>query len=623
MGEDNARSATWTHLALLAVFTAGQLVATGYRFATEDSANYAMLVWPRLEPAVYAGDAAFAQIWASPWNYHAAFFAEVMAVLAHLAPLEWIFFVLQALSLFGLFAAFWLIGRALGGPAVGWLTLIALLTTRMAGGTYVALIPLEFQPRTIAATLAFLAIALLANAPRYRLAAGLAGVATLLHPISALMALPVVALAPLLGETPWRSRLREAALAIAIASIPFLAWKLFQGAPPTVDVAFFDRIGASWQALIDARLNGQALNVGRWSAGSWLTVLAPLGFWLAASRARPAGARADAVLGIAVAAAVGLAAAGIVGADVFRLVGATQLMLSRLLAVPQVVGTAYVAWWLAGAWSAGGPHARLWVVAALAALALASMPQSLLALLPLALLRAPTGPPRPLVHAFGAGWGLLGLALAFQARLGPAAPDLARPDLLVFAEPPVVHLLVLGLAGATALAVASRLGQRRVLALTLLAALSPLAVLVLTNRDVAPQAAIGRRLAASHWPWLAPGEGWHAVAAWARSETPRGAKFLTPARQPGFRALAHRPIVTDWKDGGIVMFSDGLARDWIARYREVYDYAARPSAEVLGLAVRHGCAYVVMPTGRPLPAPVAFSSGGFVVYDVRGARRGS
>lgn len=613
----------WRHALVVLLFSFATLFVVGYGFGSEDSANYIPLVWAHLEPGLYAGDTAFGWILASSWSHHAAFFAGGMAGLARLFTMEGAFLLAHGASLFALLWAWWLIGRAVGGPAAGYVTLLLLVTSRFVGGTRIFTLPHEFQPRVLASAIAFLAIASLLNGGHTRIASGLAGLATLLHPISALMALPVAALAPLMREASWRVRLRETGLAASLIVLPFLGWRLLSGGA-LADTPMTGRVSAGWQQIIDFRLQGQALNIGAWSPSEWLLVAIPLLFWFMGLHRRKPLTEVDRLLGVAVIASLTLAAAGSVAADIFRSTLGAQLMLSRLVYLPMVAGTAYMAWWLIGQWREGGWLVRTWALVAASAMALGSMPVALLAVLPIVLIHRTRQDGWLLLasQALALGWLGLAVAVAAQDRWIPRAPGMAAPDFGIFAEPPLINVLVVA-ALAAAMLVGARLARpARLLMLAAAVATAPLTIYLATHRHTPPIVALKSLAAGVQTPWTAPASDWQALAYWARS-TPPGSRFLAPVHAQGFRAMAKRPIVTDWKDGGLTLFSESLAERWLSLYTEVGGYEKRSAAEIVTLARQHGCRYVVLPADRPFAATKVHVSGRLAVYELttQGASR--
>lgn len=605
------------HAGLIGLFALSMLFAVGYRFGTEDSANYIPLVWARLEPGLYAGDTAFDWILASSWNHHASFFAETMGALARLLTVEGAFFAIHGLSLFALLWAWWLIGRAIGGPAVGYMTLLLLVTNRAIGGTTVSTLPHELQPRVIASALAFLAIAALVSGMRTRTAAALAGAATLMHPISALMALPLVAVAPLMRDERWPSRLREWGLAMAIVVVPFVLWQLWHGGA-MADTAMTGQVSEAWQRIINYRLQGQAVNVSFWQPAHWIAVGVPLLVWGMAFSRRAPITQVDRLLGVAVLAAVALAGCGSVAADVFRSTLGSQLMLSRLLYLPIVVGSAYGGWWLICRWREGSVLERGWVLIAGGAWALGGLPATLLALIPLTLMERTRhdGWLWLASRTMALLWLGAAVAIASQDHVIARTAGVAPPHLGVFADPPLLNVLGIAALALAVLAAARAVPRLRPLLLACAVATAPLAVHLATHRNMPPVAALQALAAGIQAPWREAASDWERVTAWARASTPEGSRFLVPVGRRGFRALAKRPIVTDWKDGGLTLFSQALAEDWLSLSNEIGGYEARPEAEVRRLAHKHGCRYVIMPAERPLTAERAFVAGGLAVYRV-------
>lgn len=602
----------WVHGLVLALFAISALIGTGYGFATNDASNYMPLTWIRLEPGLYPTDEVFGWIRDSSWARHAAFFSTMTAALARLAPLEWVAFWLHSVCLWALFAAWWRIGRAIGGPLIAYLALALLAVSQPIGGTMVLTVPHEFQPRVVGAMLAFWAVAELVDGGRLRLAALLAGLAALFHPISALMAMPLVALAPFLLEGTWPQRLRRVAVAVALMLGPLLLWRVFNVAGPLTDAGLTTTVSAQWQAIMDYRLQGQAVNVTAWRPVHWAAVLVPTVIGMLALRER--GFRpVDRLLALGGGAAIALAALGIFATEVLRSSMFSQLMLSRLLFMPMVLGTLYGAWYLTERYRRQGAFEKPWALFTGASLALGVPALAAAALVPLALaaarwrrsaVAASLGVVALLVAMVGAreGWGLLGGA--------------ARTFAGYFNQPPVLPVLLVMVGGCAALAAARTLrGPAWLLPLTVAAA--PVLLVVAAEWPSGLDRAYRRLSHGVEAPWRQEKGGLSEVAYWARAHTPVETRFLAPFFEPGFRAMAKRGIVTDWKDGGLTLFSEELARRWMAVQREVSVYEAIDADRLRALAHRYECRYAILPAKRALGLPVAFRNAGFVVYDLR------
>lgn len=670
-----AREPVWTHSVLLAAFALCALLAVGYGFGSADSANYIPLVWARLDPGLFAGDTVFGWILASSWSYHASFFTSLMAMLSSLTSVEWAFFLLHLVSLVTLFGAWWLVGRAIGGTPTAYLTLLLLAIAHPVGGTQIPSIPHEFQPRILANALAFLAIASLVSGQRHRLAAALAGAAMLLHPISALMALPVVIISPWISKSPWAARLRTWAASAALVVVPFVLWQYLHAGEAVTDTALTGTVSQAWQNIIDFRLQGQAVNVSSWTSTHWLLVGVPLLFWIAALGRRSSLTETDRILGVALMASLTLAVGGSIAADVFRSTMASQLMLSRLVYVPVVLGAAYCAWWLLAQWQDSHVLSRIWVLLAGSAFALGEMAMVLLALLPVVLLQRTRDDLWLDRAAQVLSLCCLAILLAVTAheRWLPHPTTAAAPRYLLFEPSPPSHLLRLTalagsallasqayarwrtvmLAGAVAVSplvgnlvthrVFDASGAGDVLVLTIVAATGLLAslsyklsltallagvvavtavgVYVAPHRHLSMEqavTAVGRRLQV---PWKSDNSAGAQVAYWARGNTPNDSRFLLPVTFEGFRAMAKRGIVTDWKDGGLTLFSESLAQRWLGLYREVAGLETRSPRELVMLARKHHCNYVVFPSDRPIGWNPVYTAGPLAVYAVADAPR--
>lgn len=110
----------------------------------------------------------------------------------------------------------------------------------------------------------------------------------------------------------------------------------------------------------------------------------------------------------------------------------------------------------------------------------------------------------------------------------------------------------------------------------------------------------------------------HALANWARANTPRDAVFLFPdaGRElyPGaFRARALRAVYVDWKGGGQVNFLRDFGHEWWARWQRVGQGAFNP--EVAESFAAYGVDYVVLERRHRFAnrAPV-FQTRRFLVY---------
>ncbi len=115
-----------------------------------------------------------------------------------------------------------------------------------------------------------------------------------------------------------------------------------------------------------------------------------------------------------------------------------------------------------------------------------------------------------------------------------------------------------------------------------------------------------------------------ALAAWARSSTPKDAVFLFPDSGqelvPGiFRARSLRTIYVDWKGGGQVNFLNRFAGEWWSRWQAVMADKFEPSA--IPRFKEAGIDYIVLKARNPLAShqPV-FSNAKYLVYRIDSPR---
>lgn len=58
---------------------------------------------------------------------------------------------------------------------------------------------------------------------------------------------------------------------------------------------------------------------------------------------------------------------------------------------------------------------------------------------------------------------------------------------------------------------------------------------------------------------------WEDALVWVHDNTPEDAVFVTPPNLDGFRVIAQRPYIGDWKDGTVGIFHNGWAIEWYER----------------------------------------------------------
>lgn len=131
----------------------------------------------------------------------------------------------------------------------------------------------------------------------------------------------------------------------------------------------------------------------------------------------------------------------------------------------------------------------------------------------------------------------------------------------------------------------------------------------------------GSQIQATSSGQMSPSEAWHSfqdwrrVCAWIESSTKKDARFLTPVRQQTFKWYAGRSEVVTWKD--VPQDVTGVI-EWWNRIETIHRTHGQQSGqesskwrnslsdwsqdELIGIAKRHGCSYIVLDVGRTPPS---------------------
>jgi len=121
---------------------------------------------------------------------------------------------------------------------------------------------------------------------------------------------------------------------------------------------------------------------------------------------------------------------------------------------------------------------------------------------------------------------------------------------------------------------------------------------------------------------------WRDACQWAKENTPKDARFLTPRRQQTFKWYSHRGEVANWKD---VPQNARAIIDWRDRMQEIYTpetrrfgLGGRAVKELKMLGEKYGADYVLLDQSlapgrlrlrRVYPEP--FSESRFAIYRLR------
>jgi hypothetical protein len=123
---------------------------------------------------------------------------------------------------------------------------------------------------------------------------------------------------------------------------------------------------------------------------------------------------------------------------------------------------------------------------------------------------------------------------------------------------------------------------------------------------------------------------WVELCTWVRVNTPPDARFLTPPHRAGFRLLAERAIVVDFKE--TTVWETGIA-EWKRRLDDLSGsgglscsgtgsclrtlragYQSLTSEDFRRIARRYGAGYIIAERPMSLPFPVLYSNEGFSVH---------
>ncbi len=617
----------------------------GYMFVGSAATVLVLLIRHAMNPALLAGD------WflSLPGVYHRNF-VRLVAFLASRTSLESVFLVGHVVSMGLILLGLSRLARTLFPRRQGvFLLSVALLVGwGSAGLGENVLIDVIFTAAAFASGIALLGIAEFVAGRPVR-AAFLLGVATAFHLLVGGVAMLAVAVALAAGSfrpRGLRTLAESLAAYLVFASFTLVPIVLLRGRLPAV-------LSSAEYLAYFVGIRHPYLRASSWSIAEWTTFLFPfaLGMWAArgALRREPgAGAGAGAVAGAAVVRAGGAGAAvagadaaairragGFVGAmalvclasvffvEVVPVKEAAQLELFRDTFFARAIAVLFAAAYLLGR----DEHAR-WPARLLLFLLVAATGHRLM--IPAALLLLATD--RNLPRIVAAGAGLLGVAIAVAAiarRFVPGVPEVfAIPgDQIMRAIVPMGILIVVSLAAGNA-----RLGSAGLGGVTLRGARlasGALAVLVVAAAQDVATGSVRARIRTTI-PASIPLEiaDWARACDWVRRETPRGATFVTPPYRSGFRLLAERPMVADFKDNP---FTDAGLVEWRRRLEELAGgrplacsgfeecepllregYASLDAAALRAIGARYGAWGCVVE--REVPGlPVLHSEAGFWV----------
>lgn len=236
----------WLFLLLATIFG---LMLNGYRYGASDQALYIPMIDRAVNPDLFSDDFLFDE---PSGEYN--FWLPIMATLARLFPLEWIFFITYVLTRFGLFCAIYHLALNLfGDRRTAILSVLLVLVPERVGGTATAT---QDTFCTLRSTAMPFAIAFLIPYFRGRLyiASIICGVAFLIHPITAipLVGLLTLRLAIEGFRNDWQSAAKPLGLFILCILPLFIRVFLIDRANPS-DLSLLSRSDPEWLEIIRGR----------------------------------------------------------------------------------------------------------------------------------------------------------------------------------------------------------------------------------------------------------------------------------------------------------------------------------------------------------------------------------
>lgn len=116
-------------------------------------------------------------------------------------------------------------------------------------------------------------------------------------------------------------------------------------------------------------------------------------------------------------------------------------------------------------------------------------------------------------------------------------------------------------------------------------------------------------------------QDWVQVQLWAKDSTAVDDMFIVPpGGLGGFRVFAERSVVSEFKDGNAIFHDPGFLPEWKARMEahgrtpNAYRYDQLREADFMRIAERYHARYAVVGSRGPLCLPVEFSNRSFRVY---------
>jgi hypothetical protein len=637
---------------LAAVFvTLLGMVLNGYRFGIWDHSFYLPMIERAADPSLLRND----YLLTGPQEQY-TFWVPLMAAAARRVPLPYVCFAGYVAAQVGLFTIIFLMSLALfRSPVAALLTLLMLVLPKEVGYTRTFTHDFYFTIRTTAMPLVYGAV-LSIGTGRVVLASALSAVAFLIHPITALPAVVIVAAEILTGPSARKIRSAMVASAIFIAvAAPLLLRVMTMPRDPGAG-RLFAIADPEWLAIVQGRSDDSL-----WSA--YVSMAVFLAVLLTLMAIRRFGARATPVSdplsahGRPMNDRFILRATMTVGlllllervfTDIVPIAIIVQFCLSRSYHFVITFAALYAGWFV---WDQARTY-RSALAAARGVFPVLAV-HAIHGLVPLTLIYCflSRSPERLLLAPIAlAIWAvvprpdkLTPLRLS-SARIGAiialagALLAIARYRGLFFTHEGIAEavdaalflslLTILAAIRVVEDAVTLWNGRWRLLSSASAIAVS-LILILLTNEYAVKKAmsptTLGERI---QLPFLAfqsdwrvgqgnlPYNDWFDVGIWCRQHTPSDAVFLVPPSITEFRVFSKRAIVGDLGDGAPVLFSKQLAVVWRERMAALDGYDRFTADDFLRVGRRYGATYVIVTKFQGLALPLRYQNQSFRVYEL-------
>lgn len=110
---------------------------------------------------------------------------------------------------------------------------------------------------------------------------------------------------------------------------------------------------------------------------------------------------------------------------------------------------------------------------------------------------------------------------------------------------------------------------------------------------------------------------WTMVQKWCRENTPDNATFLVPFHIGGFRVHSQRSVVGEWKDGGPGIFSKSFAKKWFKRGLDLSGYNNYDKAKIIEMKNKYGADHAVTQKKYKFDFPLLYQNNGYNVYALK------